>query len=492
MYFYNFIHYIDACDKRKSRTIDCTTAVIHTTRCIHMQDTPTRTPKNVTTKRHPSPYPVETPTKHRCIPPEATLFAWTAELQMLNRMSRSGYTVECEFGSYNLSIVDAAMQLHTARAIRAMVEQEIDWFAESFKSPASVHAIPPRASLNAFRSFIHNHRYSQILPDFEMDPQELSRLCCNRYLAGDHMRWVVKQLNAQQKRVLCLYANSIISVGNFVRLNVDRQSLPKRIGIILNVGKRRHVNNGNEEWQVFMGAMGREGNHFSTAVVDTESNTITYGDSLGWGVPKTLLTFIRRLYVQIFQRQMPEMEMNVCHPTPDSSAFHECSSRCASMYPLQQNGTVCGVVAIVVLAIACLAPRYYSVLTDKMLRGANHLPSLFTADALKDIEPEDEEDVVLVDFEADEEVPATSKIKMECTTLPGIKKEVNEKTEKTFQKFNERRGKYSLYTIIVLRMAQAQCLFHIGMFVLGSCQIKCALCITCNYIGILGDLLTYL
>lgn len=445
---------------------------------------PTRTPKNVTTKRHPSPYPVETPSKHRCIPPEATLFAWKAELQMLNRMSRSSYTVECEFGSYNLSIVDAAMQLHRAREIRAMVEQEIDWFAESFKSPASVHAIPPRTSLNAFRSSIHNHRYSQILRDFEMDPQELSRLCCNRYLAGDHMRWVVNQLNAQQKGLLCLYANSIISVGNFVRLNVDRQSLPKRIGIILNVGKRRHVNNGNEEWEVFMGAMGREGNHFSTAVVDTESNIITYGDSLGWGVPKTLLTFIRRLYVQIFQRQMPDMEMNVCHPTPDSSAFHECSRRCASLYPLQQNGTVCGVVAIVVLAIACLAPRYYSVLTDKMLRGANHLPSLFisrphtyakylrrvimtwfsekyisikyitptqllgldmnnqnNADALKDIEPEDEEDVVLVDFEANEEVPATPKIKMECTTLPGIKKEANEKTEKTFQKFSERRGK---------------------------------------------------
>eukprot|EP00112_Aurelia_sp_Birch-Aquarium-sp1_P024021 Seg740.3 transcript_id=Seg740.3/GoldUCD/mRNA.D3Y31 product="hypothetical protein" protein_id=Seg740.3/GoldUCD/D3Y31 len=406
---------------------------------------PTRTPKNVTTKRHLSPYPVETPSKHRCITPEATLFAWKAELQMLNRMSRSSYTVECEFGSYNLSIVDAAMQLHRACEIRAMVEQEIDWFAESFKSPASVHAIPPRTSLNAFRSSIHNHRYSELLRDFEMDPQELSKLCCNRYLAGDHMR----------------------------------QSLPKRIGIILNVGKRRHVNNGNEEWEVFMGAMGREGNHFSTAVVDTESNIITYGNSLGWGVPKTLLTFIRRLYVQIFQRQMPDMEMNVCHPTPDSSAFHECSRRCASLYPLQQNGTVCGVVAIVVLAIACLAPRYYSVLTDKMLRGANHLPSLFISrphtyakylrrvimtwfsekyisikyitptqllgldmnnqnntDALKDIEPEDEEDVVLVDFEANEEVPAMPKIKMECTTLPGIKKEANEKTEKTFQKFS--------------------------------------------------------
>ena len=307
--------------------------------------------------------------------------------------------------------------------------------------------------------------------------------------------------------MLCLYANSIISVGNFVRLNVDEQSLPKRIGIILNVGKRRHVSNGNEEWEVFMGGMGREGNHFSTSIVDTESNTITYGDSLGWGAPRTLLAFIRRLYVQIFKRQMPEMEMNVCHPTPASSAFQECSSRCASLFPLQQNGTVCGVVAIVMIAIACLAPRYYSVLTDKMLRGAHHLPSLFISrphtyakylrrvimtwfsekcisikyitptqllgldmgdqsntDALKDIEPEDEEDVVLVDFEVDEEVPVTSKQKIECTPLPGIKRDAEEETAQTSRKFNEMRGKYSIYYYRNhTTNGPNTCLFHIAM-----------------------------
>eukprot|EP00112_Aurelia_sp_Birch-Aquarium-sp1_P019996 Seg5055.1 transcript_id=Seg5055.1/GoldUCD/mRNA.D3Y31 product="hypothetical protein" protein_id=Seg5055.1/GoldUCD/D3Y31 len=209
-----------------------------------------------------------------------------------------------------------------------------------------------------------------------MDAEELCRICVKRWLGGDFMKWTADQLNKQQDEMLCIYANIVPSVGNFIRRNT-KSTLPKKLGFIFNVGKRRHVVDGREEWEVYLGRMGLQGNHFSIAVVDIENNRITYGDSLGWQVPANLLQIIRPYYVQLFPRQMPQMTVEMCHPTPNASGSHSCSASCASLFLLQRGGTVCGIVAIAALSIACLAPRYFALLTDKALRGAERLPQLF-------------------------------------------------------------------------------------------------------------------
>eukprot|EP00112_Aurelia_sp_Birch-Aquarium-sp1_P011566 Seg2428.4 transcript_id=Seg2428.4/GoldUCD/mRNA.D3Y31 product="hypothetical protein" protein_id=Seg2428.4/GoldUCD/D3Y31 len=181
---------------------------------------------------------------------------------------------------------------------------------------------------------------------------------------GDFMKWTADQLNKQQDEMLCIYENLVPSVGNFIRRNT-KSMLPTKLEFIFNVGKRRHVVDGREEREVDFGRMGLQGNHFSIDVVDIEKNCITYGDSLGWQVPANLLQIIRPYYVQM------------CHPTPNASGSHSCLAFSASSFPLQRGGTVCGVVAIAALSIACLAPRNFVLLTDKALRGAERLSQLF-------------------------------------------------------------------------------------------------------------------
>eukprot|EP00112_Aurelia_sp_Birch-Aquarium-sp1_P021611 Seg5863.1 transcript_id=Seg5863.1/GoldUCD/mRNA.D3Y31 product="hypothetical protein" protein_id=Seg5863.1/GoldUCD/D3Y31 len=107
---------------------------------------PMRRPRAVETQRYRNiVVSFETPCEHPYIPPEEVLLSWKVELQSLEKMTEGPYYVQCEFGNYSKYTIDAAIQLYRAKAIKSMVEKEIDWFVESCKTPSAVHAIPQRA-----------------------------------------------------------------------------------------------------------------------------------------------------------------------------------------------------------------------------------------------------------------------------------------------------------------------------------------------------------
>ena len=165
------------------------------------------------------------------------------------------------------------MQSHKAKEIRRAVIQEIDWLSETCQKPTSVDSVPSVVLLNDFGSKIHNSSYSKVLRGIDMTPEELPQLCGERYLSGDHMRWVVNTLNQQQREMFCAYINSTVKVEDTVNrfLQSNQMQLPSRIGLILNVYKARSVKEGQEQWDVnITPRFGSIYTHFSIAIIDTE------------------------------------------------------------------------------------------------------------------------------------------------------------------------------------------------------------------------------
>ena len=296
--------------------------------------------------------PVVSPCEHKYIPPEETLASWKGELQKAFNLAVGHFYVENDFGRYSLETVNGALQLHKACNMREFVEQEIDWLSETYRLPQSVTRTPEKTLLNNYRSKIHNYSYDMELPKYDITPDELSQVCLKRLLSGDHMWYLAKLLNFQQNDTLCVYENSVKNVKRYV--DKRRTTSIKKLAIILHVGKKRLLRNGNAEWSTFVSNGNNRGCHFSVAFVDLSKKDIMYGDSLGWPSPTQLPTLVQQYYSAINDTQIPtSFHLSYYHQPSTDNFAHSCTS-CSNNYPLQKDGNICGIVAIIMTAIYCL------------------------------------------------------------------------------------------------------------------------------------------
>ena len=83
---------------------------------------------------------------------------------------------------------------------------------------------------------------------------------------------------------------------------------------------------------------------------------ITYGDSLGWAAPTNILDLVNMYGNAIrsnIQCQQP-FQLNYYHVPTESNESHSCSA-CMPEYPLQKDGNICGIVALITSAVFCLS-----------------------------------------------------------------------------------------------------------------------------------------
>ena len=105
--------------------------------------------------------------------------------------------------------------------------------------------------------------------------------------------------------------------------------------------------------------------------VDTFHKKITYGDSLAWYYPNSLFEKAN-MYIQAISPSddVANYTIVTCHnPASTSSGGHCCGETCAILYPLQTCGSICGVAVMVMAAIACQNPAYFSYLLAKHNQG---------------------------------------------------------------------------------------------------------------------------
>ena len=299
------------------------------------------------------------------IPPQSCLQSWKKELTEFNKIhpDKSAY-MQCQMKTemkYDVQMINELLQVHKAMEIKQEVSRELDWFADATNCPTDVVSQPDQKHIRNFQSLIYSKRYDEILSGYDASAEELSRLCCTRWLSGDHMSWITQKINSMQEETFCIYLNFIRETDRFVTKRIQPlQQKPTKFLFLINVGKSRDGN-------VHFGSNQQPGNHWTTCHVDTRERVVTYCDSLAWPSPVNLLERIGE-FIQTTHNEAVSLYSFVYAHDPSSTGpqGHQCLSSCASLYPLQRCGNVCGVVVIIVAAIACLANDLFRQLTKKI------------------------------------------------------------------------------------------------------------------------------
>ena len=301
--------------------------------------------------------------EYNTIPPSSYLYKWKNDIEQYqkNNPGEAAF-VECKATKkvlYNLETINDLLKIHKACDISKEVQRELDWYAEMADWPADVEEYPQQESISHFQNLLYSSRIDAVLQDYDMPVDELSKLCCTRWLSSDHICWMNEMLNKAQGETYCVFMNYVGNVKRFVTQRiVPLQPKPSKYLFILNVGSDRG--------SVYLGSDLKPGNHWTVCYVDTNRRVIMYGDSIAWERPQILLEKIAEYVHEIKDENIASYSFVYAHdPLAMGSSGHLCRSKCVSLYPLQRCSNVCGVVALIVAAIACLAPNRFNELIDQ-------------------------------------------------------------------------------------------------------------------------------
>ena len=96
----------------------------------------------------------------------------------------------------------------------------------------------------------------------------------------------------------------------------------------------------------------QRGCHWTLCQVNNVNKTIVYADTLGWKIPEGLLDKVNRFVTGVYSDDVANYKLITCHqPGHFVNGQHCCTSSCA-LYPVQTCTTVCGVISMVMAAIA--------------------------------------------------------------------------------------------------------------------------------------------
>ncbi len=314
------------------------------------------------------------PLQQRWIPPADLLRHWSDLIRERANISSSHFFIESSVGNYDEPAIQMALRLHVASSVKKNVEKEIDWLARNSLKPNSVADCPSIESFDQYKNLIWSSGpYGQIIGHLGMAPDTLASLCRNEYLSCDHMQWIAQKLNTMQDDALVVYVNEVNNYERFGRRFSARNSQPPRYLILLmNVWR-------DQNGDVFLGSNSTPGYHFSMCYFEKASKNALYCDSLGWKYPNDVIRIIDQLCVGIYNTNAHGISIGASHDFRLAKGFnHYCDkSKCATFFPLQTCGLICGVVAIVVAVIACLSKPFFDYITKVHRFDAKHVPHMY-------------------------------------------------------------------------------------------------------------------
>ncbi len=298
------------------------------------------------------------------LPSRHQLIRWSHELAKRGRIQAGLHYVETELGIIGYNEVNHYLSLHTVKEVKASVEQEIAWFNEPKLAPRTVFAHPSNVSINCFKSLIWGNPNLTRLPAYDVYPGVLAQLCFKRYIHSDHVDIIKSMLNKEQSSVKCIYYNHT-NAERMSNSKTSNGSTPEYLCFIVNVGLG--ANN-----KTYCGTDHLQGNHWTLAIYEKANNKLTYGDSLGWDIPEDLVSGIKVVLNRIYQMSISKINIELCHePKNHRNGRSKCAEGCSKMYPFQTCGNICGAVALVVAAIACLRMQFFRHICSKDLDTLN-------------------------------------------------------------------------------------------------------------------------
>lgn len=371
------------------------------------------------------PRQVTDPFTLKFLPPENQLLKWNDDIARKNQHMKGTFVyAENAQGCFDISSLQTMLKLNRAKSIKAAVQKEIKWFAAPYDIPATVHH-PPAPSIEQFKDLLYSVRYDKVISPYDMSPNELSTICLNRWLSCDPIRWLMKSLNGSQSHTYCLYLNEFRGDPSSLKCFVNSATKPDRFLFAVNVGR---YSNGD----TFIGSDLQRGCHWTLCLVDIDSREFIYGDSLGWPVPHGLIDKVYSFIRLACRADRDTFSVVLCH-APHSvnsrTGTHDCNSACAQLYPFQTCSSICGIVVMVMSAIACQNLPLFKLMSTTCIRQGNtnqppHIylqkPSQFNAYLRRVIASWVAENAVSIEYV----VPQSIQLPLQSLNTPNMKKDV--------------------------------------------------------------------
>lgn len=131
------------------------------------------------------------------MPPKSYLCTWKKEQFQKIRSDELGY-VDCNLkkeARYDIQAINQLPEVHKDLELSEEVKRELDLYAEMVDWPSDVETRPRQQRIRQFQHFLYSSRFDELLPDYHMSAEELSQICCTRWLSSDHMGWMTQELN---------------------------------------------------------------------------------------------------------------------------------------------------------------------------------------------------------------------------------------------------------------------------------------------------------
>ena len=180
--------------------------------------------------------------------------------------------------------------------------------------------------------------------------EQLSKLCCDRWLSCDIIDGVFAMINQRNDThyfAVCSEAviHSVRAKQRLCSTITNKLSQLKYIHFALNV---KRMNDG----KVLVG----NGNHWTYFAFSTSLDELYYGDSLGWKLPSNLLTVMTPVFEALYafnRKSYTKPSYPVLMHQPGAAyEQHKCGGSCFKAFPLQTCGSTCGLILIYMAAIA--------------------------------------------------------------------------------------------------------------------------------------------
>ena len=301
------------------------------------------------------------------------LCEWKNDIEKYEK-SNPGKTafVKCKLKkqvAYNMEAINDPIRIHKACNVGKEVQREFYWYAKIVDWPANVEEYPNNQSIMHFQNLLYSFHTDEVFVDYNMPPVgELSKLCCTRWLSSDHICWMMETLNKAQRETYCIYMNYIGNVERFVsRRIVPLQPKPSKyfLFIMLGMVTVQYI------WEVIQ----NQGTTGQSATL-IPRKIIMYGDSIAWQRPEILLDKIAQFVHEIKNESIVSYSFVYMHDSLSmGSSGHHCGLKCIHLYLLQRCSNICGVVALIISAIACLAPSFFDELIDRRVGQQRRRPS---------------------------------------------------------------------------------------------------------------------
>lgn len=266
------------------------------------------------------------------------------------------------------------LKLNRAKSIKTAVQKEIKWFAAPYDTPATVNK-PSASSIEQFKDLLYSVRYDKVILLYGMSPNELSTICLSRWLSCDPIRWLMKSLNGSQSHTYCLYLNEFRGDPSSLKCFVNASTKPDRFLFAVNVGR-------SSKGDTFIGSALQRGCQWTMCLVGINSREIIYGDSFGWPLPHGLIDKVYSFIRLACNAEKDAFSVVLCHDprsVNSRTGTHECNSACAQLYPFQTCSSVCGIVVMVMAAIACHNLQLFQLMSTSCISqgNTNQLPHIY-------------------------------------------------------------------------------------------------------------------